>query len=313
MIGRSRATHHRALHPGPVMLGPWPKTHHPAELTAAERLTIIDLLNSPEYQDRSPMQVWVKELDLGRYHCAPRTMYRILAEYGLLKERRNHASHPPRVIPELVALKPDDVWSWDITKLRGHAKGIWYHAYVILDIFARYVVGQRIENKEDGELAKELVELIVHSNDRKPGYLHADGGAAMTSKELSSLLLDLNIIRTHNRPHTSNDNPYSESQFKTTKYHPEYPQWFASIGDSRTWFNDFTTWYNWEHYHSGIGYHTPADVYFGTAPATREKRQATLDAAYAAKPHRFTKPPVAPPLPKRAAINDPTRRPKSTN
>jgi len=295
------------------MLGPWPKVHHPSELTVTERREILDLLNSDEYKDKSVMQVFIKELDQGRYHCAPRTMYRVLQEVGMSNERRRQATHPPKVIPQLVALKPDDVWSWDITKLRGPAKPTWYHSYVILDIFARYAVGHRQETLEDGELAKDLVEMIIYANNRKPGYLHADGGPAMTSKPLSSFLLDMDITRTHNRPHTSNDNPYSESQFKTTKYHPNYPERFESIGHARTWFNDFIIWYNWEHYHSGIGYHTPADIYFGTAAATRAKRQSTLDVAYATMPHRFHKPPIAPQLPQRVTINDPTKRPKPTN
>ena len=193
--------------------------------------------------------------------------------------------------------------------MRGPAKGIWYHAYVVLDIFSRYVVGWRIEKIEDGQLAADLVQEIVAENGGQlPGYLHADGGAAMTSKALASMLVDMDITRSHSRPRTSNDNPFSEAQFKTMKYTSDYPDRFASVNEARTWREGFTAYYNHEHRHSGIGYHTPASVHYGTAEAVRDQRQITLDRAYRTHPERFARRPAAPPLPLTAAINDPAKR-----
>jgi putative transposase len=308
LVGKPRSTHHRHLNPPPLVYGPHPKPQNPSEIPTEERAQILALLNSEQYRDKAPAQVWAKELDEGRYHCSPRTMYRILTAAEQSGERRAQAIHPPRKIPELVATAPDDVWSWDITKMRGPTKGIWFHAYVIIDILARYIVGYRIEKFEDGQLAAELVEEIVEMHGRQPQYLHADGGPAMTSKPLSSLLGDLNINQSRSRPKVSNDNPYSEAHFKTVKYHPEYPERFTDITHARMWFADFAAWYNHEHYHSGIGYYTPADVYHGTAVVTQAKRQITLNAAYQKHPDRFRKPPTAPQLPTRAAINDPENR-----
>lgn len=308
LVGRSRATHHRQAHPRPKVHGPWPKPQQPAQLSPAERATVLEVLNRPDYADLAPAQVYARELDSGRYWCSERTMYRILAGAGLSGERRRQATHPPRKIPELIAHGPNDVWSWDITKMRGPAKGSWYHAYVVLDIFSRYIVGWRIEQVEDGQLAADLVEDIVAETGRPPGWLHADGGAAMTSKPLASLLVDLDVTRSHSRPRQSNDNPYSEAAFKTLKYSPDYPTRFASINDARAWMEGFVGYYNHEHRHSGIGYYTPASVHFGTAGLVRTQRQATLDAAYAAHPERFNRRPEAPRLPEKAAINDPTRR-----
>ena len=308
LVGRSRATHHRHSNPRPRIHGPHRKAQHPAELTATERDGVLALFSGQAYADMSVSQVWARELDEGRYWCSARTMYRILAAAEMTGERRRHAVHPPRVIPELVATAPGQVWSWDITKMAGPAKGIWYHAYVVLDIFSRYLLGWRIEHVEDGRLAAALVDDIVAEQGRPPGYLHADGGPAMTSKPLASLLVDLDIRRTHNRPRTSNDNPYSEAQFKTMKYLPDYPDRFASIGQARAWMQDFSTWYNHEHRHSGIGLHTPANVHYGHAEKIQHERQQTLDKAYAAHPERFRRRPLAPKLPERVTINDPTKR-----
>lgn len=216
------------------------------------------VLNRQDYANLSPTQVYVRELDEGRYWCSQRTMYRVLKKARMGGERRRQATHPPKVIPELMATKPCDVWSWDITKMRGPAKGIWYHAYVVLDIFSRYVVGWRVERIEDGQLAADLVQEIVEdTGGHPPGYLHADGGAAMTSKALASLLVDMDITGSHSRPRTSNDNPFSEAQFRTMKYTPDYPERFASVNGARAWMEGFTAYYNHEHRHSGIGYHTP--------------------------------------------------------
>jgi transposase InsO family protein len=308
LVGRARATHHRHANPRPRALGPRRRAQHPAELTTTEREGVLALFAGETYADMSVNQVWARELDEGRYWCSARTMYRVLAAAEMTGERRRQAVHPPRVIPELVATAPGQVWSWDITKMRGPAKGIWYHAYVVLDIFSRYLLGWRIEHVEDGGLAAELVEDIVAEQGRPPGYLHADGGPAMTSKPLASFLVDLDICRTHNRPRTSNDNPYSEAQFKTMKYMPDYPDRFASIGEARTWMTAFTNWYNHDHRHSGIGLHTPANVHYGHAEKIQHERQQTLDQAYAAHPERFHRRPLAPNLPERVTINDPAQR-----
>lgn len=295
------------------MHGPWPKPCHPAELSVQERDQILMVLNSEEYADLAVAQVWARELDEGRYWCSQSTMYRILAEAGLSGERRRQATHPPRVIPELVATSSNIVWSWDITKMRGPSKGCWYHAYVVIDIFSRYVVGWRIETVEDGALAADLITDIVAVQGTSPEYLHADGGAAMTSKPLASLLSDLDVTRSHNRPRTSNDNPFSEAQFKTMKYVPDYPARFDSIGHARAWMEEFTTWYNHEHRHSGIGLHTPASVHYVTAWEVQAGRQRVLDAAHAARPERFTSRPLAPQLPTRVTINDPLRKVQETS
>jgi putative transposase len=308
LTGRSRATHHRSTHPQPRRLGPTPKAQYPGELTDTERARVLALLTSDTYAQMSCHQVWARELDEGRYWCSPRTMYRILAAANMGGERRRQATHPPRVIPELTAIAPMQVWSWDITKLRGPTKGCWYHAYVVRDIFSRYLVGWRVEGIEDGDLAAELVTDIVAEQGRAPEYLHADGGAAMTSKPLASLLIDLDVRKTHNRPRTSNDNPFSEAQFKTMKYLPDYPDNFTSIGEARAWMNGFVSWYNHEHRHSGIGWHTPASVHYETAEHIRHERQRTLDTAYATHPKRFTKRPIAPKLPTKTTINDPQKQ-----
>lgn len=308
LVGKPRSTHHRDVAPKPRMHGPHPKPRHPAELSCEERAAIITLLTSPRYANVSVMQAWASELDEGRYWASARTMHRVLAAEQLGGDRRRQATHPPRKIPELVATNSGEVWSWDITKMRGPGKGVWFHAYVVIDIFSRYLLGWRIETIEDGALAAELVVDIVAEQGRPPGYLHADGGAAMTSKPLASLLSDLDVRRSHNRPRTSNDNPYSEAQFKTMKYAYDYPDRFATIGEARTWMAGFAAWYNHEHYHSGIGWHTPASVHYGTADDVREARQLVLNQAFREHPERFHRRPAAPPLPTRAAINDPARR-----
>jgi putative transposase len=308
LVGRSRASHHRHANPRPRVQGPRRRATHPAELSAEERAEVLALFAGQTYADMSVNQVWARELDEDRYWCSARTMYRILAAADLSGERRRQATHPPRTIPELVATAPLQVWSWDITKLKGPAKGIWYHAYVVLDIFSRYLLGWRIEQVEDGRLAVELVDDIVAEQGRPPAHLHADGGPAMTSKPLASFLVDLDIRRTHNRPRTSNDNPFSESQFKTMKYLPDYPDRFASIGEARSWMQAFTAWYNHEHRHSGIGLHTPANVHYGHADKIQAERQQTLDAAHVAHPERFHRRPLAPKLPERVTINDPAQR-----
>jgi putative transposase len=312
LVGRVRATHYRTLTPPPRVLGPrLIPAPHPASLDDAEQARIIALLTSAEYQDLAVPQVWARELDQGRYYASQRTMYRLLTAHHMSGDRRRQATHPAKKIPELIATTPHCVWSWDITKMRGPSKGAWYHAYVVISIFSRYIVGWRVETYEDGVLAAELVEDIVTEQEIRPGYLHADRGAAMTSKPLSSLLSDLDVTKSHSRPRVSNDNPYSEAQFKTMKYVPDYPERFASVGEARAWMDRFVSSYNHEHRHSGIGYYTPASVHYDTWREVQKVRQATLDAAHDRHPERFRKPPVAAGIPERVTINDPDNQPKS--
>src|SRR5690242_2762871 len=225
LAGRSRATHHRHLHPGP----PREKKPRPTPataLSAAERAAVLELMNTGEYAELPPAQIYARELDEGRYHCSERTMYRILAEAGQGGERRRQAVHPAKTVPELVADGPSQVFTWDITKLAGPEKGVWYCAYVIIDIFSRYVVGWTVERAESAERAEELIRETITRNGIVPEHVHADRGTAMTSKKVSQMLIDLGVSRSHSRPGVSNDNPYSESHFKTVKYAPDYPERF---------------------------------------------------------------------------------------
>jgi transposase InsO family protein len=237
-------------------------------------------------------------------------MYRIARVAGHVSERRRLATHPPRVRPELVAYGPSEVWSWDITALKGPAKGIWYKCYVILDIFSRYVMGWLVAAAEDAVVAKDFLADAIARNGCEPHTIHADRGGAMVSKPVSELLVDLGVLRSHSRPRTSNDNPYSEAQFKTMKYVPDFPDRFGSLADARAFCEGFFLSYNHEHRHSGIGMHTPASVHFGTAQQIHTQRQATLNRAYATHPERFTRRPRPPALPEVAWINQPVEQPQ---
>ncbi|MCV7122324.1 transposase [Mycobacterium lacus] len=329
----------------------------------------------PRFADKAVAQVWAELLDEGVYLCSQSTMYRILRTHNMTRERRRVATHPPRVKPELVAHQPNDVWSWDITKLAGPVRGEFYQLYVMLDIFSRYPVGWRVEYHEDADIAQDwMAELTalhgrpgaIHA-DRgsamyhedadiaqdwmaeltalhgRPGAIHADRGSAMTSKNVAQLLIDLGVARSHSRPRVSNDNPFSESQFKTLKYRNDFPERFDSIEHARTWCKDFfdylrhehrhsalglhtpafdsiehaRTWckdffdyLRHEHRHSALGLHTPASVYFGTAADIQAKRARVMADAYAANPNRFSSPPQPPKLPTAAWINPPTPQPK---
>lgn len=247
------------------------------------------MLNSERFVDRSPAQIYATLLDEDRYLCSERTMYRILAERGEVRERRNQLTHPRYVKPQLLAVAPNEVWSWDITKLRGPAKWTYFYLYVILDIFSRYVVGWLVSRRESATLAKKLIEQSCEKQGIEPGQLtvHADRGAAMRSKLLAHLLADLGITKTHTRPYTSSDNPYSESQFKTLKYCPQFPDKFGSFEDAWGFCRVFFPFYNTEHRHSGIGYLTPEAVHYGDAQRLLQQRQRALDAAYQAHPERF--------------------------
>ena len=307
--GKSKATHYRRRHPAPPP-APRPPRPSPANaLSASEVEAVVAILRSARFRDLAPAQVWATLLDEDRYLCSVSTMYRSLRATGEVRERRAQAVHPTRARPELMASAPNQCWSWDITKLRGPDKGVWFDLYVIIDIFSRYVVGWMVAPGESAELAEAFLARAAAGQDVKPGTLniHADRGTSMTSKGVAELLADLGIGRTHSRPHVSNDNPYSEAAFKTLKYCPAFPERFGSIADARAFCEQFFSYYNHEHRHSGIGLHTPASVHYGTATEVRSKRAVTLDAAYAANPARFRhRRPSPPELPTVAWINKPT-------
>ena len=240
LTGKSRATLYRQRNPRPPLLGPWkPPVPHPAALTEAERRVVLDTLNSLRFVDKSAAQVWAVLLDEGTYLCSISTMYRILRSGNAVRERRRQATHPPRKKPELIATGPNEIWSWDITKLKGPLKGVYYDLMVMIDIFSRKAVGWKLVPAESGVLATRFMNDCFAANGGiKPTHVHADNGPSMTSKNVSQLLVDLNITRSHSRPHVSNDNPYSESAFKTVKYCPAFPERFASIAEAQRFCRD---------------------------------------------------------------------------
>ncbi len=307
LLGASRATIYRRRL-GPVHGPPRPRPAPAHQLSDPERDEVLAVVRSPEFCDLAPAQIWARLLDDGRYMCSIRTMYRIMAAAGETGERRRQRTHPARQRPELVATRPNEVWSWDITKLAGPDRGVYYDLFVIIDIFSRYVVGWTIAPGETGELAADFIAAACARQHiaRDTLTLHADRGTSMTSKPVSQLLVDLRIARSHSRPHVSNDNPYSEAQFKTLKYCPAFPGRFGSIEHARQFCSEFFDHYNHVHRHRGIGLHTPASVHYGTAQEIRAQRQATLDVAYRANPARFAHQRPAPPeLPTVAWINEP--------
>ncbi len=280
----------------------------PRALRPAERQQVLAALHDDRFLDLAPAQVYAMLLDEGTYHCSERTMYRVLAAQAEVRERRAQRRHPPYAAPELLAIAPNQLWSWDITKLKGPTTWSWYHLYVILDVFSRYVVGWMVAPRESAILAERLIAACCDRQGIGRGQLtiHADRGSSMTSKPVALLLADLGVTKTHSRPHVSNDNPYSEAQFKTLKYRPDFPDRFGSIEHARAHCTDFFPWYNTEHRHSGLGLHTPHDVHFGLAAARREHRATVLTAAYAATPERFVRRPPTPALlPTAAWINPP--------
>ncbi len=289
VFGKSRATLHRHRNPAPRPEGPQRKpSPHPAELSEEERARILAVLDSPEFADKSPGQVYAILLDRGVYLCSEASMYRLLRERGQSGERRAQATHPAKKKPELMADGPDQVWSWDITKLKGPARGIWYLLYVIIDIYSRKVIHWEAWPTENGTLAKEFIEHAIEANEGiTPQAVHADRGTSMTSNTVAGLYARLGIDQSHSRPHVSNDNPYSEANFKTFKYCPAFPGQFGSIEDVNVFCRDFFWYYNNEHRHSGIAMHTPASVHDGSWVAIEARRAATLDAAYRAHPERF--------------------------
>ena len=279
---------------------------HPAQLSPTEQRRVLEVLNSRRFCEKAPAQVWATLLDEGAYLCSIRTMYRLLATAGQTGDRRRQATHPPRVRPELVADAPGQVWTWDITRLKGPVKGVYFDLYVMLDIYSRYIVHWEIWPTENGELAKAFIEnAIIRNGGVVPNTIHADRGTSMTSRTVTQLLAELKIDQSHSRPRVSNDNPYSEANFKTLKYCPAFPERFGSIQHARDFCDVFAEYYNHEHRHSGIGLHTPASVHFGTANQIRQQRALVLEAAYAAHPERFHTVPVPPALPDKAWINEP--------
>ena len=306
--GKSRATHYRRCRP-PV-LGPRRPRETPSNaLSDGEVDELLAVLRSPRFVDLAPAQVWAILLDEGRYLASISTMYRVLRGAEEVRERRAQAKHPTRARPELMADKPNMCWSWDITKLRGPDKGVWFDLYVAIDIFSRYVPGWMVARTETAELAEEFITKAVTGQGIERGELtiHADRGTSMTSKSVAELLADLGVGRTHSRPHVSNDNPFSEAVNKTLKYCPTFPHRFGSIEHARVFCETFFERYNHNHRHSGIGLHTPASVHYGTAAEIRERRCETLDAAYAVNPRRFgNRRPSPPRLPTTSWINKPT-------
>ena len=294
--------------PSPKVDPPSPPKPSPRELSEEEQSVVREALNSPRFRDQAPREVYATLLDEGRYLCSWRTMYRILEQNQEVRERRDQLRHPNYAKPELVATAPNQLWSWDITKLLGPTKWTYYYLYVIIDVFSRYVTGWLLADRESAALAEQLVRETCLKQGILPDQLtlHADRGSSMKSKPLAMLLADLGVTKTHSRPRVSNDNPYSESQFKTMKYRPDFPDFFGSKEDARAWVRPFFDWYNNEHYHSSLGLLTPATVHYGQAAALLENRQRVLDAAYAAHPERFVKkPPTVQSLPDAVWINRP--------
>ena len=285
-----------------------PKSHR--ALSPAERQKVIDTLDSERFADQAPAEVYATLLDEGEYLCSVRTMYRLLEEHGQVRERRDQLRHPRYARPELLATGPNQLWSWDITKLKGPRKWVYFHLYVILDVYSRYVVGWMVAEREADSLAKRLIAVSIGKQDFDDTglerlTLHADRGSSMKSKLVAQLLDDLGVSKTHSRPRVSNDNPFSESQFRTLKYRPGFPDRFGSIEDARSFCRSFFTWYNEQHHHHGIALLTPCQVHYGLADAVLAERQIALDAAYDAHPERFSKKPVVKPMPREVWINPP--------
>ena len=309
-LGVSRATAYRRRSPKPAAV---PRSRHgsPLALSDEEHSAVLAQLHAERFVNASPAAVYATLLDEGAYLASERTMYRILAANTEVRERRAQLRHPAYARPELLATGPNELWSWDISKLKGPAKWTWFYLYVILDVFSRYVPGWMVATRESAVLAERLIADTVGKEGVEPGQLtiHADRGSSMNSKPIALLLADLGIAKSHSRPHTSNDNPYSEAQFKTLKYRPGFPARFGSIEDARAFCREFFGWYNTEHRHSGIGLLTPATVHAGRAPAVQAARAVTLAEAYAAHPERFVRRAPRPPeLPSAVWINKPIEK-----
>lgn len=280
----------------------------PLALSAAEEQHVLDILHEERFWDKNPYQVYATLLDEGIYLCSVRTMYRILAKNDEVRERRRQVSRPHYEKPELLATGPNQVWSWDITKLKGPTKWTYFYLYVIIDIFSRCVVGWMVAHREQATLAERLIDDTCQKQNIVSGQLtiHADRGSSMTSKKVAQLLSDLGVTKTHSRPHVSNDNPYSEAHFKTLKYCPLFPGQFGSLQDARAFCGDFVTWYNTEHKHSALGFLAPEQVHYGQDQEVLAQRAAVLHEAFLKNPQRFKgKVPQPLPVPEAAWINPP--------
>jgi putative transposase len=310
-LGLPRATFYRRSRP---KYGPSKRRRSPRGLSAEEKAEVLAVLHEPRFADQAPAEVFATLLEEGKYLCSVRTMYRVLAERAELRDRRNQLRHPDHPRPELLAVKPNQLWSWDVTKLHGPAKWTYFYLYVVMDVYSRYVVGWMVAHRESATLAQKLIESCCEREGIQPGQLtiHADRGSSMTSKPVAFLLADLGVTKTHSRPHVSNDNPFSEAGFKTLKYRPDFPTRFGSDVDARGFCGDFFRWYNEEHHHSGIELLTPADVHHGRAEQRLAARREVMARAFAAKPERFVQgaPKVAP-LPGAVWINKPANAPET--
>jgi len=308
-----RATYYRRRRAAPAPAAPIQRKQARA-LTDSERSEVLALLHEPRFADLSPTEVYATLLDEGRYVCSERTMYRVLAANKEVRERRNQLVHPVRKAPELLATKPNELWSWDITKLLGPAKWTYFYLYVILDVFSRYVVGWMVAHEESAALAEKLIAETCERQkiSRDQLSLHADNGSSMTSKPVAFLLSDLGVTKTHSRPYVSNDNPFSEAHFKTLKYRPGFPDRFGALQDARGFCKDFFYWYNCLHHHSGIALLTPYDLHHGLAQMRHDARAIILMHAYAKHRQRFPNgPPRAAEPPTAVWINKPTDPPKT--
>jgi putative transposase len=302
-----RSCVYRARQPHPPAT-PQPAPEPVRALSDVEQDQVRETLNSDRFADRSPREVYATLLDEGTYLCSASTMYRILAAHAEVRERRDQLRHPAYAKPELLATQPNQVWSWDITKLLGPTKWTYYYLYVMLDIFSRYVVGWLLAERETSTLAELLIREACAKQQIQADQLtiHADRGGPMIAKPVALLMADLGVTKSHSRPHVSNDNPFSEAQFKTLKYRPDYPDRFGSLPDAHTWAHTFFPWYNDEHHHSGLGYMTPKAIHYGQAAHLWHQRQRALELAYAAHPERFVKGlPQPPALPSAVWINPP--------
>jgi putative transposase len=311
-----RSSFYRRAAKPPLRLVRSSRPQHPRALGPEEREQVVGVVNSERFVDLAPREIYATLLDEGTYLCSVSTMYRLLGEREEVRERRDQLRHPVYTKPELLATGPNQLWSWDLTKLKGPAKWVYFSLYVILDVFSRYVVGWMVAHREAAVLAKRLIKESCQRQVIVPGQLtiHADRGSSMKSKTVAQLLLDLRVVKTHSRPHVSNDNPYSESQFKTLKYRPEFPERFGCVEDARVFCRNFFTWYNTEHHHSGIGLMSPEVVHYGRAQHVWEERKRVLQVAASAHPERFVrKPPMPLPLPTAVWINKPKEEPQKSD
>ena len=309
-VSRATVHRHRARLAAPAAI---PKARpRPARgLSDVQQQAVLDLLHAPRFADQAPTEIYATLLDEGAYHCSIRTMYRILDANAEVRERRNQLRHPAYSKPELLAQGPNQVWSWDITKLKGPTKWSYFYLYVIIDIFSRRVVGWCVADAESATLFKALFDDTITKHNVPPGQLtlHADRGGPMKAKSTALMLADLGVTKSHSRPHTSNDNPFSESHFKTLKYQPTFPKRFGCIEDAKAFCRAFFDWYNQQHHHAGIGLMTPDQVHYGQANPVYAARQETLDQAFRDNPERFVnKAPMPPDKPTEVWINPPTVR-----